>query len=175
MAEANKTVPVTTESKGQAPAAARGRSPVASLRAEIDRLFDEFSFPFGGSLFEPSRLWRSTLGSADLSPHADIVEKEKEFQLSVELAGMEPANVTVNVADDVLTIKGEKKEEKDESKKGYHLSERRYGMFERSFDIPVSVDQGGIEASFAKGVLSIRLPKTTEAQKKARQIEVKAK
>ena len=175
MAEAKKTVPVTTETRGQAPAASRGRSPIGSLRAEIDRLFDEFAFPFGGSLFEPTRLWRSTLGSAELSPHSDIVEKDKEFQLSVELAGMDPANVAVSVVDNVLTVKGEKKEEKSESKKGYHLSERRYGMFERSFELPASVDQGGIEASFDKGVLAVRLPKTTEAQKKARQIEVKPK
>ena len=175
MAEAKKTVPVTTETTGQAPAASRGRSPIGSLRAEIDRLFDEFTFPFGGSLFEPTRLWRSTLGSAELSPHSDIVEKDKEFQLSVELAGMDPANVAVSVVDNILTIKGEKKEEKSESKKGYHLSERRYGMFERSFELPASVDQGGIEASFDKGVLAVRLPKTTEAQKKARQIAVKPK
>jgi HSP20 family protein len=175
MVEARKTVPVTTESKGQtpAPAATRARSPVASLRGEIDRLFDEFSFPFGGSLFEPSRLWRSRLHTADLSPEADIVEKDKEFQLTVELAGIDPGNVAVSVADNVLTVKGEKKEEKVESRKGYHLSERRYGMFERSFDLPASVDQAGIDASFAKGVLSIRLPKTTEAQKQARQIEVR--
>ena len=71
------------------------------------------------------------------------------------------------------TVRGEKNEEKCESRNGYHLSERRYGMFERSFDLPASIDQAGIDASFAKGVLSIRLPKTTEAQKRARQIEVK--
>ena len=175
MVEAKKTVPVTTEATAPPvlPAAARARWPMASLRAEIDRLFDEFSHPFGGSLFEPSRLWRSTLRTADLSPEAEIVEKDKDFQLTIELAGIDPGNVAVSVADNVLTVRGEKKEEKGESRKGYHLSERRYGMFERSFDLPASIDQAGIDASFAKGVLSIRLPKTNEAQKRARQIEVK--
>ena len=182
MGEASKTVPVTTDPKKDAKvaAASRARSPVTSLRAEIDRLFDEFTsplshFPFGGGMFEPTRLWRSTLGAADLTPEVDIVEKDKEFQLTTELAGLDPSHVTVSVSGDMLTIKGEKKEEKSETKKGYHLSERRFGMFERSFELPDSVRQDAIEASFAKGVLTVTLPKTGEAQKKERQIAVKAK
>jgi HSP20 family protein len=184
MVEPKKTVAVTTEAKSEAkapaPAAARARSPVANLRAEIDRLFDEFSFPlsrfpFAGGLFEPSRLWQSTLGVSDLAAVVDIVEKDKGFQLTTELAGMDPANVAVSVSGDVLTIQGEKKEEEAETKKGYHVSERRFGMFERSFDLPASVDQSRIEANIAKGVLTVTLPKTTEAQKQERRIEIKAK
>ena len=75
----------------------------------------------------------------------------------------------------MLTIKGEKKEEKEEKAKNYHLSERRYGAFQRSFQLPFGVDAEKIEANFQKGVLTVTLPKTPEAQKKEKKIEIKAK
>ena len=76
-------------------------------------------------------------------------------------------------SDDLLTIKGEKKEEKEEKKKDYYLSERRYGSFQRSFRVPDGVDASKIEAKFNNGVLTVTLPKTVEAQKKQKKIEVK--
>ena len=88
------------------------------------------------------------------------------------MPGIDEKNVEIKVANQTLTIKGEKKEEKEE--KDYYLSERRYGSFQRSFQIPDSVDAGKIEASFAKGLLTVKLPKTTEAQKVGKKIEIKA-
>ena len=73
----------------------------------------------------------------------------------------------------MLTIKGEKKEEKEEKQKDYYLSERRYGSFQRSFALPEGVDTDKIEANFAKGVLTVKLPKTAEAQKAEKKITVK--
>jgi HSP20 family protein len=88
--------------------------------------------------------------------------------------GIDQNNVEVNLDNGVLTIKGEKKQETEEKKKNYHMSERRYGSFERSFQIPDDVDQDKIEASFNKGVLTVTLPKNAEAQKFAKTIAVKA-
>ena len=85
------------------------------------------------------------------------------------------SNIEVKVADDILTIKGEKKEEKEEKDKNYYMSERRYGSFQRSFQLPPGVDQGKIDASFQKGVLTVTLPKSPEAQQKEKKIVVKAK
>ena len=85
------------------------------------------------------------------------------------------SNIEVKVADDILTIKGEKKEEKEEKDKNYYMSERRYGSFQRSFQLPAGVDQSKIDASFQKGVLTVTLPKSPEAQKKEKKIAVKAK
>ena len=79
----------------------------------------------------------------------------------------------MTLTDDVLTIKGEKREEKEETEKSYHLSERRYGAFERSFEMPEGVDTEKVEARFDKGVLKITLPKKPEAQKKVKKIEIK--
>jgi len=87
---------------------------------------------------------------------------------------MDEKNIEVKVADGVLTMKGEKQEEKEEKKKDYYLQERSFGSFQRSFELPDSVDPDKIEASFKKGVLTVKMPKKVEAQKPAKKIEVKA-
>jgi HSP20 family protein len=86
---------------------------------------------------------------------------------------MDESNIDVKFADGLLTIKGEKSEEKEEKKKDYYLSERRYGSFQRSFPVPESVDTDKIEAKFANGVLTVRLPKSAEAQKNEKKIAIK--
>jgi len=105
-------------------------------------------------------------------PAVDIAEKDKEYEITAELPGMDEKNIDVKFADGLLTIKGEKKEEKEEKKKDFYLSERRYGSFQRSFQVPVSVDADKIEAKFANGVLTVRLPKSPEAQKNEKKITI---
>jgi HSP20 family protein len=90
------------------------------------------------------------------------------------LPGVDERNVEVKVADGVLTIKGEKNEEREEKKKDYYLCERNFGSFERSFQVPDGVDSDKIEASFKKGLLTVTLPKKQEAQKATKRIDVKA-
>jgi HSP20 family protein len=94
--------------------------------------------------------------------------------ITAELPGIDQKNVEVNVANGAITIKGEKKEETEEKKKDYYVSERRYGSFERYFGLPDGVDADKIEATFKNGVLKVTLPKTAEAQQAAKKIEVKA-
>ncbi len=150
--------------------------PFESLRQEIDRLFDDFGRglwrPFGRSFFtEPVFKRELTLPTM---PAVDVVESDKAFELTAELPGMDEKNIEVKVVNSNLIIKGEKQEEKEEKKKDYYLQERSYGSFERSFDIPDSVELDKIEAGFKKGVLTVTLPKKAEAQKPAKKIEVKA-
>ncbi len=151
--------------------------PFESLRQEIDRLFDDFGFgsrwPFGRSLLAAEPLFRRQLKWAT-TPAVDVIESEKAYEISAELPGMDEKNIEVKVADGRLTIKGEKEEEKEEKKKDYYLHERHFGSFQRSFEVPDTVDPDKIEASFKKGVLTITLPKKPEAQKPAKKIEVKA-
>jgi HSP20 family molecular chaperone IbpA len=94
-------------------------------------------------------------------------------KITAELPGMEENDIEVNVYDDVLTIKGEKKEAKEEKKKDHYVSERHYGSFHRSFHIPDSIDANKIEASFRNGLLTVTLPKTAQGQKRAKNVEVK--
>jgi len=87
---------------------------------------------------------------------------------------MNEKNIEVKLADGVLTIKGEKQQDKEEKQRNYYRRERSYGAFERSFEVPETVEVDKIEASFSKGVLKLMLPKKVEAQKPAKKIEVKA-
>ncbi|WP_454621087.1 Hsp20/alpha crystallin family protein [Bradyrhizobium cenepequi] len=149
--------------------------PLEALRNEIDRLFDDVGNGFWGrplrSLTRFERYLPKTFAAA---PAVDVTESDKAYEITAELPGLDEKNIEVNVADGGITIKGEKKEETEEKKKDYYVSERRYGAFERYFALPEGVDAGKIEATFKNGVLKVTLPKTAEAQKPAKKIEVKA-
>jgi len=105
-------------------------------------------------------------------PTVDIFEDEASIQLKADLAGVKPEDVHIEVENNVLTVRGERKMEHEEKKKGYHRVERAYGSFSRSFALPDTVDSEKIDAAFDKGVLNLTLPKRPAAQKK--QIKVKA-
>jgi len=152
--------------------------PFESLRQEIDRLFDDFGVsawraPFRRSVFDFAPFWTRE-GTSPTAPAVDIAETEKAYEMTAEMPGMEEKNIEVKFADGVLTIKGEKQEQKEEKKKDYYLSERSYGSFQRSFQVPDGVDADKIEASFKNGVLAVTMPKSVEAQKAAKKITVKA-
>ena len=153
--------------------------PFESLRQEIDRLFDDFGmsfwrpFPFRRSLWATEPLLRREVRWPTM-PAVDVVEGEKAYEITAELPGMDEKNIEVKVTDGVLTMKGERQEEKEEKKKDYYLQERSFGSFQRSFELPESVDADKIEANFKKGVLTVKLPKKPQAQKAAKKIEVKA-
>jgi len=175
MAEAATKLVVKNEEKK--PPATTEFHPFANLRRKIDRLFDDFEWgpwrlPTPRSLFIGEPLWRGDMGWSK-APAVDVTDTEKTYEVTAELPGMDEKNVEVKFANGVLTIKGEKKEEKEEKQKDYHLSERRYGSFQRSFTVPDGVDADKIEATFKNGVLTVSLPKTLEAQKKEKQIAIK--
>jgi HSP20 family protein len=179
MAEAPTKLTVKTEDK---PAGKEGRVPTpfrpfASLRREMDRLFDDFEWgswrlPSPRSLFDVEPFWRGETGWGKV-PAVDIAETDKSYEITADLPGMDEKDIEVKLSNDTLTIKGEKSEEKEERNKDYHLSERRYGSFQRSFIVPDGVDADKIEAAFKNGVLTVSLPKTPEAQKKEKRIAIK--
>lgn len=150
--------------------AAAASEPFNSLRGEIDRLFEEATsgWPFRARAFHV-KPW-ARLSSA---PAADIVEKEGEFVMSLDIPGMDEKDVEVQLTDDAITVKGEKTEEKTEEKENYRLSERRRGSFSRSFALPDSVDADKVSATYEKGVLKLVMPKTEMAKKKQRKVQVK--
>jgi HSP20 family protein len=106
-------------------------------------------------------------------PDIDISETDENFIVKGEIPGIEPENLDVSLSGQVLTIKGEKKEEKEDKQEGIHTKERRFGSFSRSFSIPCEIQEGKIEAHFENGVLTLTLPKAEVAKKKPIQIEVK--
>jgi HSP20 family protein len=104
----------------------------------------------------------------------DLTETDKAYEITSELpGGMNEKNVEVGFAKGVLTIKGEKQEEREEKRKGYYMRERSSGSFERTFQVPGDVDTDKIKASFKKGMLAVTLSKTAEARKAGRKIAIK--
>ncbi len=175
MSDIGSKAPAKTEKSGSQPASSGVWHPLEQLHQEIDHLFEDLGrgFPrFGRHRFDLKPFWTA---ASDLAPAVDVVDKGNTYQITAELPGLDEKNVEITIADDVLTIKGEKKEEKEERQKDYYRSERRFGAFQRSFELPVHVDQGKVEANFHKGVLTITLPKTEEAQQKTKKIPITAK
>jgi HSP20 family protein len=134
------------------------------LPERIRRMFE------GGLTLEPVQ-------SVGWMPAIEIVEKNGALVVTAELPGLEAKDVDISVEDDVLTISGEKHEEKKEGEEGtqYYLWERRYGSFRRSFTLPSAVDAEKITANFAKGVLTITLPKSEQVKAKGRKIAIAEK
>jgi HSP20 family protein len=154
-------VPVKTEKR--APVAAPAQwMPFESLRREIDRIFNSsrLGIPFRRAL-EVELPWRRE-ANWGIAPAFDVAEKDKEYEITTVLQGMDEKNIEIKLSNGTPTIRGEKKKEKEELEEDYCLSERRYISFTRSFQVPVGVDTGKIEATLAKGVLTVKLPKTAE-------------
>jgi HSP20 family protein len=178
MAKAETKVPVANEQTSATPAAGAMQAfrPFDTLRREVDRLFEDFTLnpfrlPLRRPAFDLEPFWQPDSWVAQ--PAIDLVERDNAFEMTAEMPGLDEKNIEVDVANGVLTVKGQKEEEKVEKKEDFHLRERRFGSFARSVRIPETVDADKIEASFKNGVLKLTLPKKPEAQKPVKKIEVK--
>lgn len=140
-------------------------SDVLNIQREINRMFDSF--------FRSGWSEDASLSSAVWSPATDITEDDHGYLVKVELPGVKKDEVKITMENSVLTIHGEKKQEKRSKSDNAHRVERIYGSFQRSFTLPTSVKPEEIEATFTDGILTISLPKVEEARPK--QIDVKVK
>jgi HSP20 family protein len=174
MTETTNKAPVKTE---KTPASSQARRPLERLRREIGSLYEDFLGgrpPYRRSFLElgASRRAKAAFGSI---PAVHFTETERAYEITSELpSGMGEKNVEVKFANGLLTIKGEKQEEREERKKGYHMRERSSGSFERTFEVPQGINAEEIKANFKKGRLVVTLPKTAEARRAERKITVKA-
>ncbi len=134
------------------------------LRTSVDRLFDDFFGLERGTMREPSLA---------VVPAVDLEETDDAFKITAELPGMDKKDIHITFENNVLTISGEKKAEKEIKEENYHRLERSYGKFQRSFELPGYINRDKIEADYKDGVLHITVPKSEEA--KPKQIEVKVK
>jgi HSP20 family protein len=107
-------------------------------------------------------------------PRADMSETDGQYELTVELPGLDEKDIELTLSDRDLVLKGEKKAEKESKEKDYHFTERSYGSIRRHFTLPSDVDRDAMKASFTKGVLKVTLPKSKEAKSRSRRIEVSA-
>jgi HSP20 family protein len=139
------------------------RDPFLTFQGEMNRMFDDF---FRGGAIEPFGAFREGLGA--FRPSLDVVETEDEIKVSVELPGMEETDIDVQVAQNVLTIGGEKSQEKEETGQSWVRTERSYGSFRRQVPLSSEVDVSKSDAVFRKGVLTVTLPKEPAAKGRKR-------
>ena len=128
--------------------------------------------PMLEDFLRPVAGWGGRMAGMLRAPEADVVEAENEIRVTVELPGMRSEDIDLDLENNVLTISGEKKEERREEHETWHLSERRYGKFSRSFVLPRDVEPDQIQARFDNGVLNVTIPKSEKARR--RRIEVQA-
>ena len=132
------------------------------MRRDMDRLWDSF--------FE--RGVRRTDEEGEWLPSLDVAETKNDVVVKAEIPGMDPKDIDISLTDGLLTIKGEKKQEREEKEKDYHLVERSYGTFTRSIRLPKEVQRDKINASYKNGVLTVTLPKSEEAKRQEIKIKV---
>jgi HSP20 family protein len=143
-------------------------SPFVSLQREMNRLFDNFSH----NLFQglPSKMDWPEFGVS--YPQMDIKESDKEILVTAELPGIEDKDIDISLSKNSLTIKGEKKVEKEEKKSEFYRMERSYGSFQRTVPLPAVVKDEEVKATFKNGVLTVIMPKSEKALKEAKKIKI---
>jgi len=151
----------------KSPETSRPRDIFSAMRDEMDKVFQQFErgFPRWPTLFQQ--------GKPMLVPELDVRENTSSITVEAELPGVAENDISVTLANGVLTIMGEKKQDKEEKSENYHVSERSYGAFTRSLRLPETIDESKLEAKFDKGVLKITAAKKPEAVKAERKIEIK--
>jgi HSP20 family protein len=144
-------------------APAWGTTTLPTLLRDVDRLFEDVLRGFDAS---------RGAGRAAFAPDVDVEETETEFRVTADLPGLEEKNVDVSIEGEVLTISGERQADTAREERGHRHTERSYGKFQRSIPLPESADVSKATARFAKGVLTVTVPKAAEAPSKRRKIEV---
>ena len=147
---------------------ANENSPLARLQRDINDVFENFWQRVESG-------WNGRMNPVGVfGPSTDVAETDKSVQIEVELPGMSEDDIDISLSGDAMTIRGEKKVEREEKRKGVYMSERSYGAFYRTIPLPPGVDTDKAEAEFKRGVLTVTLPKSAEAQARIKRIPVKA-
>ena len=154
-----------------------GGSPFTFMRRfseEMDRLFDDFGFGRGWLApgFERSLDRLGALGGTSWAPQVEVIERDNQLIVRADLPGMSKDDVTVDIDDNSLAIRGERKTEHEENEEGYYRSERSYGSFYRQIPLPSGVNTGEATADFRNGVLEITMPAASRSREERRQLEI---
>ena len=169
--ESGSTVPVRHHAPH--PPAGGLPGPFVQLQREMDRLFADFFTGSGSAPFRYEGLFAGPLASGLLKPTLDIGATEREYTISVEVPGVDQKDVKIEITNNTLTIRGEKKQEKEEKEKNFYRMERSYGSFQRTLSLPDDADQEKINAVFKNGVLTVTMPRKALPQAEVKRIEIR--
>ena len=159
------------------PARTSGWNPIENLRREVNEVFDRLRgriAPVGRNPYEVDLVQLRRFFS-DVDPAVDVTENDDSYKISVELPGISKENIDVSIRNGYVTIRGKKEEDAESSQKDHFVSERRFGAFMRSFQIPQSIDEEKVQAKFENGVLTVVLPKSPEGRVGERKIQIESK
>jgi len=151
--------------KKSVPVKREAHHPFSLMHSDMESLFDDF---FRGFDLDP--FFGPDISS--YSPKVDVKEGDKEIRVLAELPGMNEKDINVTLNKDSLTLRGEKKEEKEGNEKGYHRLERSYGSFCRTIPLPVEIESDKVSASYKKGILTITIPKSEKAIEEKKKIKI---
>jgi len=152
----------------------RHGDPMLQIHRDIDHLFDQFFRGFDLPMRGGFGSFPDFGGAGLLKPKVDLSAADNEYQLTVEIPGVEEKDVSVDISNGAMTIKGEKKQEKEDKEKNFYRIERSYGSFQRVLSLPEDVDQDNIKASFKNGVLSITMPRKALPKGEVKKVEITA-
>ncbi len=141
-----------------------------AFRSEVDRLFDSFL----GGVPALATLRQAFPAAQGVTPTLDVKETDKEVVVKADLPGIDEKDINLTIHDGVLSLRGEKKSERNDERENYHIMERSYGSFQRAIRLPETVNEDQAEARFEKGVLTVRLPKRPEMVKEQKKIQIKS-
>ena len=150
--------------------------PLARMERDLQHLLDRFGFGSTTSNIlshDQGDSWFGDFSSEAFLPSLDLADKRKYFEVSLELPGMGPDDVEIDVRDGILIVRGEKSVEETSEDEGFYRTERSFGSFERAIPLPAEVDVAHTEASFKKGVLKVKLPKA-KPETSSKKITIKA-
>lgn len=146
--------------------------PIAQLHSDIDRLFEGALQSFGFPALSSGRSLFSQMQTDWLKPTLDLAASDKEYTISVELPGVDAADVKLELVEDTLKVSGEKRQEKEEKDKNFYRMERSYGSFQRVLSLPEDADQDNIKAAFKNGIMTITIPRKAVQKSDVKHIEV---
>lgn len=164
-------IPWRKKSQGLTPFRRKGGS-VDLLQRRMNDLFEDFFDGFEGLLPEGAPAWSGDLAPTEVPGNFEVSETDDEVRVKAELPGMDEKDVDVSIDGNTLTIRGEKKREREEKRRNYYLSEVSYGQFSRSVELPDGVDREKAKAQFKKGVLTLTLPKTEQGRREHKRIAI---
>ena len=154
--------------RGSVPVRREESDPLRDFQREMNRLFGEFFGDF--PLAEQSR--ESAWETSAFMPRVDVSETDQEVKVTAELPGMDEKDISVELQENVLVLRGEKKSEQEEKGKNWFRREQSYGSFHRAIELPAGVDAGKASAQFKKGVLTFKAPKLEEEKEKRKAIPI---
>lgn len=177
MTQESTKLPVRSETRNEIDSqSGNSFTPIGRLSEEFDRLFDQL----GAGMFRGPQALQSLLrGVLDrnwdrgVGPATDMAEHDNGYEITAELPGIEANDIEVKLSNGMLTVRGMKKREIETNNADYHISERHYGAFTRSFPLPDGIESERVDARFAKGVLTITLPKTAAAKQADRKVQIR--